>query len=80
MKYNIEKTNKFAKQYAKVLKQKEFKEEEFIKVLTLLANDEILPPKYKNHLLKVLIMVKKPLERKVLKEILNLKVLIVMRN
>lgn len=51
MKYNIEKTNKFAKQYSKVLKQKEFKEEEFIKVLSLLANDEILPPKYKNHLL-----------------------------
>ena len=33
MKYNIEKTNKFAKQYAKVLKQKEFKEEEFIELL-----------------------------------------------
>ena len=40
MKYNIEKTNKFAKQYSKMLK-----------VLSLLANDEILPPKYKNHLL-----------------------------
>ena len=34
-----------------MLKQKEFKEEEFIKVLGLLANDEVLPPKYKNHLL-----------------------------
>lgn len=51
MKYKIERTNKFTKQYAKMLKQKEFKEEEFIKVLRLLANDEVLPPKYKNHLL-----------------------------
>lgn len=51
MKYKIERTNKFTKQYAKMLKQKEFKEEEFIKVLGLLANDEVLPPKYKNHLL-----------------------------
>ena len=51
MKYKIERTNKFLKQYSKILKQKEFKEEEFIKVLGLLANDEVLPPKYKNHLL-----------------------------
>ncbi len=51
MKYKIERTNKFVKQYAKILKQKEFKEEEFIKVLKLLVNDEILPVKYRNHLL-----------------------------
>lgn len=51
MKYKIERTNKFTKQYAKMLKQKEFKEEEFINVLKLLANDEVLPTKYKNHLL-----------------------------
>ena len=51
MKYKIKRTNKFTKQYAKMLKQKEFKEDEFIKVLGLLANDEVLPPKYKNHLL-----------------------------
>lgn len=51
MKYKIERTNKFTKQYAKMLKQKEFKEEEFIKVLTMLGNDEILPAKYKNHML-----------------------------
>lgn len=51
MKYKIERTNKFTKQYAKMLKQKEFKEEEFIKVLGLLANGEALPPRYKNHLL-----------------------------
>ena len=51
MKYKIERTNKFTKQYAKMLKQKEFKEEEFIRVLRILANDEVMPSKYKNHLL-----------------------------
>ena len=51
MKYKIERTNKFVKQYAKMLKQKEFKEEEFINVLKMLSNNEILPQKYKNHLL-----------------------------
>lgn len=51
MKYKIERTNKFIKQYAKVIKQKEFKEEEFINVLKLLSNNEVLPAKYKNHLL-----------------------------
>ena len=51
MKYKIERTNKFTKQYAKILKQKEFREEEFIKVLGMLANNEILPEKYHNHLL-----------------------------
>ncbi len=51
MKYKIERTNKFIKQYGKMLKQKEFKESEFIKVLELLVNNEILPPKYRNHLL-----------------------------
>ena len=51
MKYKIERTNKFIKQYAKILKQKEFKEEEFINVLKMLSNNEVLPPKYKNHLL-----------------------------
>ena len=51
MKYKIQRTNKFTKQYAKVLKQKNFVEEEFIKVLKFLSNNEILPEKYKNHLL-----------------------------
>lgn len=51
MKYEIIKTNKFIKQYAKVLKQKDFSEEEFIKVITMLSNNEVLPAKYKNHLL-----------------------------
>ena len=47
MKYKIERTNKFVKQYSKILKQKEFKEEEFIKVLKMIANNEPLPSKYK---------------------------------
>lgn len=51
MKYKIERTNKFTKQYAKILKQREFKEEEFISVLKMLSNDEVLPKEYKNHLL-----------------------------
>ena len=51
MKYKIERTNKFTKQYAKILKQKEFKEDEFVKVLKLLTNNDVLPEKYKNHLL-----------------------------
>lgn len=51
MRYKIERTNKFIKQYAKMLKQNIFKEDEFIKVLKLLANNEVLPPKNKNHLL-----------------------------
>lgn len=49
--YKIQRTNIFLKQYAKLLKQNNFKEEEFIKVLKHLSNNKILPPKYKNHLL-----------------------------
>lgn len=52
MKYRIERTNKFIKQYGKILKQNNFKEEEFIKVLKMLTNNEILPRKYNNHLLE----------------------------
>ena len=51
MQYKIERTNKFIKQYAKIIKQKAFKEDEFINVLKMLSNNEVLPPKYKNHLL-----------------------------
>lgn len=52
MKYKIERTNKFIKQYAKLLKQDEFKEQKFIEVLKYLANNEALPSKYHNHLLE----------------------------
>lgn len=52
MKYKIKRTNKFLKQYAKVFGKNNFKEEEFVKVLKMLANGEILPIKYHNHLLE----------------------------
>ena len=51
MKYKIERTNKFTKKYSKIIKNKNFKEEEFIKVLTMLINNNVLPAKYNNHLL-----------------------------
>lgn len=51
MKYKIKRTNKFTIQYAKLLKQNNFKEEEFIKVLELLIHNQPLPLKYHNHLL-----------------------------
>lgn len=51
-KYKIQRTKIFKKQYSKLLKQKNFKENEFIKVLTLLVNNKILPKKNKNHLLE----------------------------
>lgn len=51
-KYKIQRTKIFKKQYSKLLKQKDFKEDEFIKVLNLLANNKLLPIKNKNHLLE----------------------------
>lgn len=50
-KYDIQYTNKFKKQYAKIKKQQHFKQTEFEKVIELLSNNEILPAKYRNHLL-----------------------------
>lgn len=52
MKYKIERTNQFIKQYAKISKQNSFRESEFIKVLKFLINNEVLPIKYNNHLLR----------------------------
>jgi len=49
--FNVQITNKFKKQYSKIKKNKNFKKEEFEKVVKLLANNELLPAKYKNHLL-----------------------------
>ena len=45
-------TKIFKKQYSKLLKQRNFKEDEFIKVLNLLTNNKLLPIKNKNHLLE----------------------------
>jgi len=50
--YRIEKTNRFKKDYKKVKSRNNFDEKEFIKVVTMLANGEILPEKYCNHLLE----------------------------
>lgn len=52
MKFKIKRTNKFIKQYTKMIKQKHFKEDEFVKVLSYLVNNEVLPTKYHNHLLE----------------------------
>ena len=50
-KYDIQYTNKFKKQYNKLLKNPNFKKAEFEKVLEYLSNNELLPEKYRNHLL-----------------------------
>lgn len=50
-KYEIQYTNKFKKQYAKLSQNPYFKKSEFEKVIDLLINNEVLPAKYRNHLL-----------------------------
>lgn len=50
-KYDVVFTNKFKKNYEKIKKQSNFKVEEFEKVIEMLINNELLPAKYKNHLL-----------------------------
>lgn len=49
--YDVVFTNKFKKNYAKIVKQTNFKNEEFEKVIEILSNNELLPAKYNNHLL-----------------------------
>ena len=49
--YKINFTNIFKKQYNRIKNNPSFKQEEFNKVLNMLSNNEVLPPKYKNHLL-----------------------------
>ena len=51
-KYKIERTNKFKKEYKKMQSRNNFDEQEFIKVVRLLANGQVLPEKYCNHLLE----------------------------
>ena len=50
-KYDIQYTNKFKKQYNKLLKNKDFKKTELERVLEYLVNNQPLPEKYRNHLL-----------------------------
>lgn len=49
--YQIKFTNIFKKQYAKIKNNPQFKQGEFDNVIKLLSNNQVLPPKYKNHLL-----------------------------
>ena len=49
--YRITYTNVFKKQYAKIKNNPYFKHEEFSKVLAILSSNQVLPAKYKNHLL-----------------------------
>ena len=51
-KYRIEYTTKFKKQYKKMIANKSYTENDFKAVVSMLANDEILPEKYHNHLLE----------------------------
>lgn len=51
-KYTIYKTNKFNKDYSKMKKRNNFDEKEFIKVVSMLSNGEVLPLKYCNHILE----------------------------
>lgn len=48
-KYTIFRTNKFKKDYKKMMKRNNFDEKEFIKVVSMIANGEELPEKYCNH-------------------------------
>ena len=52
MKYRIERTSKFIKQYEKMLDRKNFNELEFKNVLKHLIDGKKLPIKYRNHLLE----------------------------
>lgn len=52
MKYKIQMTNRLKKDYKKMKSRNNFNENDFITVITMLANDEILPEKYCNHLLE----------------------------
>ena len=50
-KYQIKFVNTFKKQYSKIKNNPKFNQSEFNKVIELLSNNQVLPAKYKNHLL-----------------------------
>ncbi len=50
-KYQIKFINTFKKQYLRIKNNPKFNQEEFNKVIEILSNNEVLPEKYKNHLL-----------------------------
>ena len=49
--YQVKFTNVFKKEYSKIKKNPHFKQDEFNTVIKLLSNNQVLPEKYKNHLL-----------------------------
>lgn len=49
--YQVKFTTVFKKQYSKIKNNPNFKQEEFNYVIDLLSKNQILPQKYKNHLL-----------------------------
>jgi len=51
-KYKIVTTNRFKKDYARMRTRNNFNEKDFWSIITKLANDEVLPQKYRNHLLE----------------------------
>lgn len=50
--YKIEYTTRFKKEYKKLIAKQGYDEKDFIKVIKMLANDELLPKQYHNHLLE----------------------------
>lgn len=50
--YQVKFTNIFKKQYSKIKKNPHFKQAEFENVIKILSNNEVLPEKYNNHLLR----------------------------
>ena len=51
-KYRIEYTTRFKRQFKKIMASNKYSEEDFKTVVSMLANDDILPEKYHNHLLE----------------------------
>lgn len=49
--YQVIFTNIFKKQYSKIKNNPRFKQSEFDNVIKLLSTNQVLPAKYKNHLL-----------------------------
>ena len=49
--YQVKFTTVFKKQYSKIKNNPDFKQEEFNHIIDLLSKNQILPQKYKNHLL-----------------------------
>lgn len=49
--YQVKFTNIFKKQYSKIKNNPKFKQSEFNYVIELLSTNQLLPPKYQNHLL-----------------------------